>query len=367
MREKTETIIYFFICVLLLLAALFTGKSWAILSLAALLFYALLAAIAVWFGGKKLSFRLRANEEAEKNEKAQVRLTLQNKSLFPVFRCDMRLRIKNLLTGANFLQSVSSGVFSKQTKHVSMEAQDTCCGMLQMVLTDAFVKDPIGLFRRKVSETACECQVLILPELKQTPVAQQDIEHYDMESFRYASGKVGTDSSETVGLRSYAEGDSVRAIHWKLSAKAGEVLVKEYGYPIDTKVMLIADKTLASVKNRLTHTEALTEFALSISKYLSQEEISHTFGWYDANEARFFCRQVRSEADIIAFLPDFLKAPVCCEAANPAQRFLESEEEKRYSSFLYITDEEGKEDNGLERLREYGYVAVLTEKYTKED
>ena len=363
---KKEKIIFFIILGLFIAALILTGKVWISILIAMMLFYLVLALILVFAGGRKLSFRLNAEDEKEKGENAEVRFEAANHSLMPVFRCDLSLEEKNLLTGFSVLDEIRFGLFSRRTKEIELEAGDSVCGVLRIVLKEGRIMDPIGLFSRRLKDLAPEAEILVLPDMEKENVKIEELEHYDMESFRYADGKVGTDSSETVGIREYVEGDSVRAIHWKLSAKTGETVVKEYGFPVDTRILLIADKRVAKEDGAKKMGE-LTEFVLSAARSLAEREVSFSLGWYNADKKQFFLSDIDNRDGLYLLLPEFLRAPFSMEDADPALHFLESDEEKRYSSYIYLTDEPGKEDRGLEQLRDYGYVTILTPKKESEN
>ena len=53
--------------------------------------------------------------------------------------------------------------------------------------------------------------------------------------------KKGTDMSEIYDLKTYYPGDDIRHVHWKLSAKTGEVLLKEGSHNSSFETVLLVD------------------------------------------------------------------------------------------------------------------------------
>ena len=53
--------------------------------------------------------------------------------------------------------------------------------------------------------------------------------------------KAFEDKSRISSLREFREGDSVKAIHWKLSAKLDELIIKEFDNSADTNVIVFVD------------------------------------------------------------------------------------------------------------------------------
>lgn len=355
-----EKIVFFVILGLLLVAFLLTGQGWIAIVLSVMLFYLLLAILLFLLTGRKLELSLSCEEETQKNQETELKVLLKNQSLIPVTRCDLILQIQNLLNGEAGRETIRGGILPKKTRTFLLSAKDEHCGMIQSRIVSAKICDPLGLFSRRLSVDSADCFCLVMPNLYHTSIRTEEMEHYDMESFRYAEAKVGTDSSETVGIREYAEGDSVRAIHWKLSAKTGDIMIKEYGYPVDSRMVLIADKWKNATVSSAETIDKLTEFTLSTSLTLTEQEANHVLGWYDVNASEFICRSIQTTDDLYEAIPDFLRAPFAEDGADPALRFLESGAEAGISGFLYITQNPAVEDAGMEHLKETGYVTVLT-------
>ena len=53
--------------------------------------------------------------------------------------------------------------------------------------------------------------------------------------------RIGMDSQEIFDTRYYRQGDLLKNIHWKLSAKADDLLVKEFSMPADQSVEIYLD------------------------------------------------------------------------------------------------------------------------------
>lgn len=62
--------------------------------------------------------------------------------------------------------------------------------------------------------------------------------------------KAGFDPEETVGIRNYMPGDPVRFIHWKLSAKKDELMLRETGEQLNQNPLFFVVTTLS---NHLLH------------------------------------------------------------------------------------------------------------------
>lgn len=60
----------------------------------------------------------------------------------------------------------------------------------------------------------------------------------------YSDKKAGNDPTEIFAIREYAPGDKIRNIHWKISAKMGQTMVKDYGLPLFEKDTVIIENSV---------------------------------------------------------------------------------------------------------------------------
>ena len=89
----------------------------------------------------------------------------------------------------------------------------------------------------------------------------------------YDSARSGTDASETFKLRPFRDGDELRSIHWKLSAKEGELIVRENSMPRGCPVAVLVEPAAAGK-------EAALQCVASLSFCLMDRECSHYVVWY---------------------------------------------------------------------------------------
>lgn len=86
------------------------------------------------------------------------------------------------------------------------------------------------------------------------------------------------DKSTINSLRDYREGDSIKSIHWKLSAKKSSPIIKEYDKEGDTKIILFIDNHKDCFKNDFDRRleDKSVEAALSIIDYCLNQNIKIT-------------------------------------------------------------------------------------------
>ncbi len=106
-----------------------------------------------------------------------------------------------------------------------------------VTLSTAF---PLGLVRREVVERD-EGEMLILPAVgRMTPAWDRRGALAD-ELAHHARSRKGLFEDEFYQLREYRPGDGPRAIHWRSSAKAGELMVRESHESRDRDLVVLLD------------------------------------------------------------------------------------------------------------------------------
>lgn len=110
------------------------------------------------------------------------------------------------------------------------------CGGLVLQLHKPRVYDFLGLFRFRVRNTApTTCQVMPAPITVKAPA---QLTQYMARGWR---PKPGGGFAENHEIRPYRPGDNLNQIHWKLSAKTGELMLREAMEPVREWILLTMD------------------------------------------------------------------------------------------------------------------------------
>lgn len=110
------------------------------------------------------------------------------------------------------------------------------------------------------------------------------------------------DKNRVTSLREYRDGDSIRSIHWKLSAKRDSLIIKEYDNPGDNNVIIFIDNHMDLFKNDINRRleDKTADTALSIVNYCLKENIKVSLETQDHKEYKSI--QGEREVDLKAFL-----------------------------------------------------------------
>lgn len=162
---------------------------------------------------------LLAPRHVQIGAKADAMADVQTKGL--KMPTDLRLRVTRPLTGEQFFLRPGD---SLPTEH---------CGGLVIESKRARYFDLLGLWRRTLRNIR-PTTLFVLPPPVQEDLSQS-LEQQLAVSWR---PKPGGGFSEQHEMREYRPGDNLNQIHWKLSAKTGDLIIREPMEPLGNQLLL---------------------------------------------------------------------------------------------------------------------------------
>lgn len=155
-------------------------------------------------------------------------IAISGKKKKPLFCPMLTLNIKSTNLTTNLCKNIKirfSGTFTKPLIR-QCNSLTQHCGQLDIVCKNGKVYDMLGIFFIPI-RIKKHSFVRVLPK-QQKPKIIPDSSNFTVTG--YKPKPVG--NSEIYELREYRHGDSLRNVHWKLSSKSDELIVKEPNIPI---------------------------------------------------------------------------------------------------------------------------------------
>ena len=355
-RIKAAFIIWF---ILAAAAYVLTGSRGAAAMFIVAAIYCALALVMVFVSGKDLKCRIGGSRSVDKNEPDEVTVTIENGSKLPVPAARFDVHMENVLTKEQGGIPLMYSFLPKGKGEETFTVSSRYCGCENISVSEVSVSDPAGLFH-KVRKLDEKTSVYVMPEIREIEIPADYLDSYDMESYKYSQHKKGSDAGEVFGIREYADGDSPKQIHWKLSAKMDDVMVKIPSFPIENKLIVLLDNSLSG-KYELDAEQRndLMETFFSLSYSLLKKNIPHSLGWCDHETGAFIVKQVSSEGEMWDAVPEALSAGIEESRLSTAYRFLASSGEEHFTNHFIVTAGDAAE---TERLAEYGQVRTFRSK-----
>lgn len=280
-------IIYIF---LLICACLFWVMYRGALSLqlviVALLLPVLLFLLLLW-QKRTLTVRIASNtNEATANACFQLQLQMISRCPIPIHYVSMILQYSHSIMGeedAFFLHLPGMG---RTPQTITLPCSASCCGKISFRVAKITIYDPLSLFSFSFS---CKdtFSLLILPQ-NDAPLpltSMPDALISETGDF-FSQHRKGDDPSEIFAVESYVDGDALSHVHWKLTAKSDEMMIKQYSLPLPNELVLFVDyrcsgTDMASAMD-LHH---VISVSVSMSKHLLNEGTVHHLYWQPVEAA----------------------------------------------------------------------------------
>ena len=161
----------------------------------------------------------------ERGQEAEAVLRLSNRGRIPMIGLCASIRWHNSLFQTKGRIKVKENCMPGDQTEEAFCLPTENCGNIRIWAAWMKVRDPMGLFAWK-RRLDCQTCLTILPNTDHIGLDGQNLGSLSGGQSGYRS--IGLDGTEMDQVRGYRPGDSPRQIHWKLSARYGELMVKQY-------------------------------------------------------------------------------------------------------------------------------------------
>lgn len=239
-----------------------------------IVFFAL--ALVYWGGGRFLRYAFEGLEitrtvESTRlfpGETAEVSIVFCNRTAFPIAWLSGYEHLPVALEAGRAQRwVVSLGPWAKTTVSYSITGSER--GYYAAGPLDVSVGEPLGL--HQFSETISSShEIIVYPRI--SPLAELGLPSRLPYGNTKTSQPIFHDPSRLAGVRPYQSGDSRQSIHWKLTARTGELQVKQFQHTVavDTMIFLNLNEEDYSVHTLYSDSELAIETAASLANCLCQ-------------------------------------------------------------------------------------------------
>ncbi len=278
--------------------------------------------------------------------------------------------VRNTFTGKRTRMHVKVQAVGRKQETFRQELVLPEAGSYEILLKRVRLYDVAGLLHVNCHRRD-RASLQVLPSVHNLPVEiSQGVRRFYGESDVYDDRQAGYDYTESAGFRPFAAGDRLQQIHWKLSAKSDELMVRESSMPKACAVVLFLDdqseaETSAAIhtmkkqnRKRKAATKKIPEnaksqhrkkrgkrsgrhdrmglylqMAASLSYSLMDEGCPHYVAWYDGKEQDVVRIRVDDEESFFAFLAGYIVEP---DAGQGQNRSLPERYEEKYRTEHYL-------------------------------
>lgn len=262
-----------------------------------------LAFFAVWYRKFTISVSVTVPVEIAEPEKAcLVKLVTKNKGFLPMMRMKVLLVTEDLCTGVRKKAWVKLADIPRGEGSFVRMVSFAGTGTYRLRAKKVRVYDFTGLFSGK-KRGKSEARIRVMPRLHDIPVQlSQTVRNFFGESDIYDEHTPGHDNNELFSVREYRKGDRLQNIHWKLTAKQDDLMVKEHSLPKSCPVVFFLEYYRKKKGRKPERMLAYLEAVASLSFSMMDANCPHYVVWYDETEQDIVRHRVDTEESFFLFL-----------------------------------------------------------------
>ncbi|MDY2959614.1 MAG: DUF58 domain-containing protein [Hornefia sp.] len=323
------------------------------------LIYGITAAVWVFLPERKVQVTGFGGGMVEKNEKLTEGFSIRNDSKIPLSACNIKGHVSNRLTGDIENIDFAVSLRYKQEKKHYIEIKDEFCGRVDVTAEKIVVSDPLYIFEKEI-RLGSTSWGYILPKISRATISDEYLNSYDMESYMYSHYEKGSDMGEVFGIREYTQGDSLKSMHWKLSAKMDELMVKIPSFPIENNIIVMLDNVYSKeYKPDKKQRNDLVELFYSLSNELLEKNLPHSIGYFDVQLKEFKIEKIGSREKLINSVPECLSSGFAENEYSIAEEYIKTVDGMGFGNHFLVT---GNGECEIEKLENYGEVKIFRAK-----
>ncbi len=324
--------------------------------------------ITTYIAKKNITVEFAVRDKSiSKNTDFPVQLVVTNKSIFPIGKASARIEYYNIFSDQLSAFDLFLPIQARNSQRVTFRLCSKFCGIIKIKTSSLHIYDPLKIFKFKVAENI-STEVNILPEGHEISGIVQYTDRVNEESDIFSEHRPGDDPSEVFDLREYNPGDKLNKIHWKLSSKKDDFIVKEYSMPIDVPCAVFLDlKSYTSGNYDLPVIDTVIETFLSLSQFLLDNERGHSVISFDSSQNCFTEEHIHDTSDLNKFIKKLFSSFTDSMDCQPPDKCFFDNPDLSFASFTYISSstDQGvldKIDEGVDADIKNAFIIAESEK-----
>lgn len=332
---------------------LYSGSAYALAFGIVLFLIPIVSSLINLYVRRNLTIHMDAPISLHKGCEGKLDVVLNNTTIFPVLHVRLRVAISNQLNGQTARYKILTWSAPKTQKKISLAMRDDYCGSIAISSGNPVLFDCFGLLGIK-SQCSAIPHTTVQPDMFRPEITMLPSFRSFEDNDIYSQEKPGADLSETFQIREYVPGDSPRQIHWKLTGKFDQIIVRDPALPIEHSVLVFWERTGAS--NDLDCVDAQAETVISVCKSLLDQSVQFTLGWNDIDREICVLHEIHDMDELVGVIPRILQAAGKLDGISGAELLLNTASHALCAHMIYIAEEL---QSGAQELRRFGNTAML--------
>lgn len=229
----------------------------------------------------------------EAKKRMQMVIIVKNKSALWNIKYRLYIGARNGQAGKKTKYKLEGIAEPRAEKKAYCEMESQYCGLMIVSAEYLEIYDFMGILSRKINLSQ-QRTVGIMPEFSLQPIEiTRRTREFPTDADEHSLERAGQDPSAIYQVREYRAGDSIHDIHWKLTAKEEELMIKERALPLGCAVLVWVDFQVS--KNPAKALDVLVTQTASLAISLVAEKCIHIVAWFEEKNQRVVKYKIDSE------------------------------------------------------------------------
>lgn len=283
---------------------------------------------------------LAEKDDIDRPARAVITLSIENHNRFlPLTKGIAKVYYENTFSGEKGRLKIRFSVDAGKKRDRRIPVVMNNCGNVAIIVEKVRIYDYLNIFAWTIGKHFEKQNILVLPPMKEMYLGQDRwYNETNEDSDRFSIYKKGDDPSEIFDIRDFMDGDKIQRIHWKLSSKTGNLMVKEGSLPLTKAVHIFVDLCVLGEKMERSHNvNLLVQGVYSISMFMIEHGIPQVYIWHDKKNGVIQEYSVEQEEELYWMFQELFK---CCITTLPYELFeayMDWGKGKLLESALYLT------------------------------
>lgn len=291
----------------------------------------------------------------QKNSEFKIEAHIRNVSVLPMPSVLVKLKCVNEFTGRQYRMEDRVMIDGRDEVVLEFYLKSGCCGKFSVNIEQIRIYDYLKLFGMGVRPDKVSDEIMVLPVFHRIYIDGGAMSKNRHEWEQYSHTNSGEDTSEVFDVHAYRPGDTFQRVHWKLTAKTNEFLVKEYSMPIENMVVmflnLCSDSRQEYTQEKL---DCFLEILSSLSWSMMEQGIHHMVIWYDTMGDKLETASIESEKDVYSMLEQVCNGKLYEDDVDVRRLYCSRYEQLRIDNSLLL-DVEGRFFRDEICLKQFNY------------
>lgn len=269
----------------------------------------LICGICVPFWKRKVKVSMSVeNEIEEMGGEGKLYIILKNTSIFPVSKAFCQIKYRHELDEKEQEKTLAICLDAKGKEQISFDISCPHCGLLTFSCERVKIVDYFGIFSYTIKPKISK-NMVVIPQFKQMLEADVlDInDPDDEEEWDYSVDVYADNTPDVKEIREYRQGDPLKRIHWKASAKKKKWMTKEFEEEENEREVMFFSLLYEEEPGFAWYDWKMQELVRESFLRLSAMK-KHEIVWYHPKYQNFSVARIDEEGDLYQLAETVIRA-----------------------------------------------------------